>query len=174
MKKNSKIFVTVLLGLFLFGCAFFAFSFIYSSIENISVQSFKSKLDEYNKKEKAFLELEETYKEWKSIADVYGQFKNDYMIKFNDYPAFRNELQSILGQNGIQLQKLSHKYRNILTDIRKVSVDMRVIGAYRNIKKVIFTLENKIEMILFKSIQLNRMDTNRIMGKISLEVYFVK
>lgn len=173
MKKNSVIVFYGLVGLFLVSLAFFVLSFLYSSFENISVMGFKSRLDEYNRKEKEFVKLEATYTEWKNMDKVYAQFKDDYLVKFNDYPNFRNELQSVLMGNAIRLVDMKQKYRNMMTDLRRVTIDLQLVGSYTNLKKFIFEMENKNSMVIFKELQLSKRDAVNIYAKISMEVYFV-
>lgn len=174
MKKNSVIIIYSLVGLFLCSLGFFVISFTYSSLENISVMNFQARIDEYDKKEKKFIKLEENYKEWKKIDKTYAQFKDSYLIKFYDYPDFRNELRSIVSQNGLQLEEMKHKYRNMMDDIRKVSLDLRLLGSYMNLKKFVYEIENNNKMILFKQFQLNKRDTLNVEARISMEVYFVR
>ncbi len=174
MEKKSKIIIYSLVGLLLLGCAFFIFSFAYSSLESISVMGFQSRIDEFNEREKKFLELEGRYKEWQDIEKTYSQFKLDYLIPFNDYPAFRSELETLLMSNHLQVNKVSHKYRNLMDGMRRVNIDLLVVGAYGNIKKFIYEMENKEKMITFREIGMNKKSDNRIMGRIAMEVYFVK
>jgi Tfp pilus assembly protein PilO len=136
--------------------------------------SFQSRIDEYDKKEKKFIELEDNYKEWGKIEKTYAQFKESYLIKFYDYPDFRNELRSILSQNGLQLENMRHKYLNMMDDIRKVSLDLRLMGSYLNLKKFVYEMENKNKMILFKKFQINKRDALNVEAQISMEVYFVR
>ncbi|MCK4762345.1 MAG: hypothetical protein KAW12_09125 [Candidatus Aminicenantes bacterium] len=172
MKKNSKIFVYSLLGLLLASFVFFVFTVAYSFHESISVLGFK--LDAYNRTETKFLELEATHIEWQNIDKTYDQFKNDYLIRFDDYPAFRSEMQAVLSRNALQLEKINHRYRNIMKDIRKVVIDSRIVGAYRNVKKFIFEMENKTEMVLFKKIEMSKLDAANVKVTFSMEVYFVR
>ena len=174
MKKNSVIIIYGLVGLFLCSLGFFIISFTYSSLENISVKSFQSRIDEYDKKEKKFIELEENFNAWKNIDQTYAQFKEDYLMKFYDYPDFRNQLRSTLAQNGLQLEDMKHKYKNMMDDIRKVSLNLHVMGSYMNLKKFVYEIENKKKMILFKQFQLNKRDSLNVEAIISMEVYFVR
>lgn len=163
-----------LAGLFALSCIFFIFTIAYSSIESITVKSLQSRADEYQARAKEFSELEATYKEWKNMDQIYGRFKKDYLIRFDDYPDFRNEMQKIFNQNGLQVMKMNHKYKNLFQDVRRVAIDLQVAGTYRNIKRFIFELENKSEMILFENISLSKYESsNRAQGKINMEVYFV-
>ena len=136
--------------------------------------SFQSRIDEYDKKEKKFIELEENYKAWKNIDKTYAQFKENYLLKFYDYPVFRNELRSTLAQNGLQLEDMKHKYKNMMDDIRKVSLNLRLMGSYMNLKKFVHEIENRNKMILFKQFQLNKRDALYVEAIISMEVYFVR
>lgn len=172
--NRNSIIIYGLIGLFIIAFGFFIFSFTYSSIENISVMSFKPRLDEYNKKEKEFLVLEESYKDWKNVGLTYKQFKEKYMIKFDDYPGFRDELQAMLSRNSLMTQDLKHKYKNIMDDIRRVSIDIKLVGSYMNLKRFIFEIENRPGMILFKDIQFSKKDVSNVSAKISLDVYFVR
>jgi hypothetical protein len=55
-----------------------------------------------------------------------------------------------------------------------------VSGPYENVKRLIYDLENfkdedKIKMVLFKNIKLDKMkNSNQVEGELTMEVYFVK
>ena len=174
MKKNSIIILYSLVGLCLFSLGFFIISFVYSSIENISVMGFTSRIDEYNRREKEFLKLEKDYNDWQNIDEIFAKFKEDYVIKFDDYPDFRNELQSVLARNGLQISDTKHKYRNIMEDIRVISLDFKLRGSYMNVKKFILEMENKNKMVLFKDLYLTKKESINVCARISMEVYFVR
>jgi Tfp pilus assembly protein PilO len=174
MKKNNLIIFYSMVGLFILSLGFFIVSFAYSSIENISVMGFKSRLEEYNKQEEKFLKLEATYKEWQNMDKMFAQFKEKYLIKFNDYPKFRNELQTVISGNGLQNSDMNHKYRNIMRNLRKVSLELKLTGSYVNLKKFIFEIENKDKMVLLKDLQFFKKDAVNVSAKISMEVYFVR
>ncbi len=177
MKKSNTLVLVAygLIGLAAFSCIFFIFAAAYSSIETITVKSLESRSIEYEDKAEDFSTLESLYNEWKNMDQIYSQFKNDYLIKFDDYPNFRNEMQSIFSQNGLQVLKMNHRYKNLFEDIRQVSIDLQVVGNYRDIKRFIFEIENKGQMVFFDNISLSKYEVgDRAMGKISMEVYFVR
>lgn len=174
MKKNSIIILYSLVGLFLFSLGFFIISFVYSSIENISVMGFTSRIDEYNRREKEFLKLEENYNDWQNIDKLFAQFKKEYIIKFDNYPDFRDELQSVLSRNGLQLSDTRHKYKNIMEDLRVIFLDFKLTGSYMNIKKFILEMESKNKMVVFKDLYLTKKDSINVSARISMEVYFVR
>jgi len=177
MKKINPIYAIVygLIGLFLVSTLFLLFSLAYSSLETMSIKGLDAKAREFKAQEKEFLKLEATFNEWHDMEQIFSKFKKDYLIRFDDYPAFRNELQGIFGRNFLQEIKSSHKYRNMFSDIRRVSIDLQIKGAYTDLKKFISEIESKAEMIVFDSLNLVRQESgDRVLAKIIMEVYFVK
>lgn len=177
MKKINPVLAVVygLIGLFLASGLFFIFSLVYSSLETMSIKGLDARAREFKGQEEEFLKLEATYKEWHDMERIFSLFKKDYLIRFDDYPAFRNELQGIFGRNSLQLIKSTHKYRNMFSDIRRVSIDLQVKGTYTDLKKFISEIESKTEMIIFDNLNLTRQESgDRVLAKITMEVYFVK
>ncbi|HLP48945.1 MAG TPA: hypothetical protein VK469_23595 [Candidatus Kapabacteria bacterium] len=176
MSKITKI-IYGLAGLVVFSIGFFLFSFSYTSIETMSAQSAQSRLEETRLKAKG---LEETTKEWLNIENTYSAFKDVYLLKAEMYNRFKQDLEMLTRKNGVGSSRFSYQYKSIFPDIVKIIVFTEVSGSYENIKRFIYDLENfkdqeKIKMVLFKSIKLDKMKNSEMVeGELTMEVYFVK
>lgn len=173
MKKKINYFIIVICVVFILSFLFLITSFAYSSIKSISAQGIKAEILNFKKKENDFRNLEKSFQEWKEIETTYNRFKDEYLIKFEDFSQFRNELQSMLRKNELKPVKMDYQISNFFKDIVKVGINFTVRGNYKNIKRFSFELENKIEMIVLQSINLVRTKTN-IVGQFKMEVYFVR
>ncbi|MCX6582265.1 MAG: hypothetical protein NT166_19000 [Candidatus Aminicenantes bacterium] len=166
-----------LAGLLVFSIVFFLFSFGYTSLESITAQSAQSRLEETRGKAK---ELEGTSKEWLDIENTYAGFKDLYLLKSEIYNRFKQDLETLAGKNGVGSSRFTYQYKSIFPDVVKIIVVCQVSGAYENIKRFIYDLENfkdqeKIKMVLIKKIKLDKMkNSNLVEGELAMEVYFVK
>lgn len=176
MSKIRKI-IYSLAGLLVFSIGFFLFSFGYTSMETITAQSAQSKLEEIRGKAEG---LKETSKEWLEIENTYSSFKDVYLLKSEMYNQFKQDLDMLTRRNGIGSTRTTFQYKSIFPDVVKIIVFTQVSGPYENIKHFIYDLENfkaqeKLKMVLFKKIKLNKMkDNTMVEGELTMEVYFVK
>lgn len=174
MKKN-KITIYVFLGLFFLSLVFIIFSFAYLSIENISAQGLKSKLIEFQEKEKEILVLEKSHNEWQVIDKSYAQFKDNFLIQYANIPGFRDELLSLFRKNYLNYTDFNFqlKYLPDVSDIGRVKINFFLSGSYESIKRFVFEIENKNKIVFIKGLSLNKINSG-IMVKFSMEAYFAK
>lgn len=164
-------------GLLAFSVVFFLFSFGYTSLESITAQSAQSRLEETRVKAK---QLEETSKEWLDIENTYAGFKDLYLMKSDIYNRFKQDLEMLVRKNGVNNSHFTYKYKSIFPDVVKIIVATELSGAYENIKRFIYDLENfkdqeKTKMLLIKKIKLDKMkNSNMVEGELTMEAYFVK
>ncbi len=171
--KKINIIIYAIGAFFALSVLFLVFSFGYSSIEMLSVGGLGNQAKELEKKETQFLELEMSGKEWKNIDQIYSQFKDGHLIKFSEFPEFRNQLETMLRQNSLESLRKSYNIKNLFEGIVQVTIDFNVRGSYANIKRFIHLVEQDPKMVFFKNLNLNKAKTD-IMGKLSMEAYFVK
>jgi Tfp pilus assembly protein PilO len=175
--KTIKIIIYGLAGLLVFSMGFFLFSFGYTSLESMTAQSAQSRLEELRDKAK---ELEETNKEWAEIDQTYSIFKKDHLLNSEIYNRFKQDLQMLARKNRLGIPRLVYKFKSVFSDVVKIIISVEAAGAYENIKRFIYDVENfkmqdKIRMVLFRKVHLNKMkNSNVVEGKLSMEVYFVK
>jgi hypothetical protein len=159
-------------GLLIFSLVFFLFSFAYTSLETISAQNIQSRLTTVQKNAN---KKKTEYEEWMNFEKNYKKFKDNYLMKSEQFDHFKHELQTILRKNGLDSAPLKYSIETIFSDVVKISVRFELNGAYENIKRFIHEMENKKEMILFKKIELNKKKTGQtVEGEFAMEVYFAR
>ena len=173
MNTNKWIIYTIS-GLFILSGFFCMISLAYTSMENVTAKSLQERIDRC-KKEVAQLSKEEaSLSEWRNIKEYFEQFKNDYLIKMEDYSQFRDNLRMTFNKFGLQNKNVNHRYRGIF-NYMKVDVSFTVKGTYPQIKRFIHEILNRKEMIVIKRIKLTKdKRTAVISGNFDLEVYLVK
>lgn len=152
---------------------FLLFSWGYSSVEGISSQNLHSEFQELKSKEKDFYKLEGLLKEWEEIGKFYSRFKQDFLMKFDEFPNFRNDLEKIFKENNLDSSQLNFKIQNLRDNILRVSIVFGLSGTYKNIKKFFFDIENNPHLIFLNDAKLSK-SKSEITGKFSMEVYFVR
>ena len=172
MKKINNL-TYILTGIFCISLLFFLFSLTYYSIEKISINKFKSRSEDIKNREAKFLKLGESLKEWEKIDDTYSKFEKKYLIKFSEFSDFKNELKIFFRNNNLNSFRFEYKIKSLFNGKVKISMDFDLIGSYENLKKFIFEIAKKEEMVFFKNIQLKKIKSN-IMGNFSMEGYFVR
>jgi hypothetical protein len=173
MNTNKWIIYTIS-GLFILSGLFCFISLAYTSMENITAKGLQERIDKC-KKDLAQLSKEEaSLSDWRNISKYFDQFKNDYLMKMEEYSQFRDNLRMTFNKFGLQNKSVSHSYKDVY-DYMKVKVTFSVQGTYPQIKRFIHEILNRKEMILIQRIQLKK-DTNKavISGNFDLEVYLVK
>lgn len=175
--KTINIIIYGLAGLLVLSVVFFLFSFGYTSLESMTAQSTQSRLEELQDKAKG---LEETSKEWTEIDLTYSSFKQDHLLDSEIYNRFKQDLQMLARKNRLGIPRLGYKFKSVFADVVKIIINIEAAGAYENIKRFIYDVENfkvqdKVRMVLFRKIHLNKMkNSNVVEGELSMEVYFVK
>ena len=171
--KKINVIIYAVGSFFVLSVLFLLFSLVYSSIEKMSVQKLGPQAENLEVKEKAFAELELSGKEWKNIGQIYASFKDSHLMKFSEFPEFRSHLETMLRQNALQSLRKGYKIKNLFEGIVQVTIDFGVRGSYANIKRFIHLVEQDPKMVFFKNLNLNKAK-NDILGKLTLEAYFVK
>ena len=171
--KRIRIISYALAGLFLVSLIAVIFSFSLTSVKKMSAQNIESRIEELQTQQDKLLETEKMFKEWNQIETIFQDFKNEYLIPYQDFPAFRRELQTLFSRNGLQASTFSYQPKDTLNNLVRLAISFKLTGAYRNLKKFIIDIENKKEMILFERIKLSKGDVD-ITARFNLEVYFVK
>jgi Tfp pilus assembly protein PilO len=150
-------------------------SLFYTSFERISYKGFKTTMAEYEEEEREILKIVAYQERWQNIDKEFDQFKDEYLLKIDEFSQFRNRLKSIIMNNRLANKDISHKYRNIFNDIIKVDLGFTVTGAYPNIKKFIHEIIGDKKLILLRRIELTRSKHGmEITGKFAMEVYLVR
>lgn len=173
MNTNKWIIYTIS-GLFILSGFFCIISLTYTSMENLTAKDLQDRIDRC-KKELAQLSKEEaSLSDWRNISKYFDQFKNDYLMKIEEFSQFRDNLRITFNKYGLQNNHVSHSYRDVY-DYMKVKVSFNVKGTYPQIKRFIHDILSRKEMIVIKQIKLNKDKKSAIIfGNFNLEVYLVK
>lgn len=170
--KWIKIIIYALSVLLMLSAAFFLFSFAYTSIETISAKNIQAELI---KKQDEAKELSLEHGEWMNVEEEYKGFKDNYLMKSERYTGFKQELQTTFRKYGLRSGPLKYKINNFFFDVTQITISGRLTGTYDNIKRFVFEIESKKEMVLFKKIRLSKKKIDLpIEGEFAMEVYFVK
>lgn len=175
--KTINIIIYGLAGLLVLSVVFFLFSFGYTSLESMAAQSTQSQLEQLQEKTR---KLEETNKEWTEIDQTYSNFKQDHLLDSEIFNRFKQDLQMMARKNGLGIPRMGYVFKSVFADVVKIIINIEAAGAYENIKRFIYDVENfkvqdKVRMVLFRKIHLNKMkNSNVVEGELSVEVYFVK
>jgi Tfp pilus assembly protein PilO len=94
-------------------------------------------------------------------------------MQYDKFSEFRSELESIFRQNALKSLRKNYKIKNLFDGIVRISLDFKVSGSYREIKRFIFNIEKNNKMVFFKELALSKTKSG-ILGNFSLEAYFVR
>lgn len=170
--KAIKIIIYGLGGFLLAGIAFFLFSFAYTSLESMSAQNVQSRLEELRRQVK---QQSQAYEQWINVEKEYDQFKSDYMMKADQFDAFKHQLQNAFRKNGLKFSRLDYSFKSKFSDVVTIFVGSEFSGTYENIKRFLFEMESKDKLVLLKRIELNKSSQgNLVEGELAMEVYFGK
>ena len=161
-------------GLFMVSGFFCIISLMYTSMENVTAKGLQDSIASC-KKELAQLSKEEaSLSDWRNISKYFDQFKNDYLMKMEDYSQFRDNLRITFNKYGLQNRLVEHSYKKVF-GYRRVNMSFSVEGTYPQIKRFIHDLLNRKELIVIKQIKLSKSKRSAsISGNFKLEVYLVK
>lgn len=172
MRKN-EILVYIFLALFLLSTLFLVISLGYTSLEKISAQSLDDRMQELQNKEVEFSKLEQKGEEWQNIDQTYEQFKTDFLLQYEKFSDFRNQLESIFQTNMLTSERKNYRINNLPGGIVRVTLDFNLTGSYRDIKKFLYTIEEDQRMVFLKNVSLTK-TKNGVIGNFAMEAYFVR
>lgn len=169
-----KWFIYTICGLFLLSGVFCIILLFYTSIENVSAKSLEEKITECKKQVEQLSKEAATLSDWNNINEYFDQFKDEYLMKMEEFSKFRDELRMTFNKYGLMNKRVEHSYKGVF-DYIKVGVSFSVEGTYPNIKRFIHEMLNRKEMILIKRIKLKKdQQKGVIAGNFNMEVYLVK
>jgi len=173
MNKNNWI-VYAICGLFIISCFFCIISLTYTSMENVTAKGLEDRINTCQKELVELSKEEAALGQWRDIGKYFNQFKNDYLMKIEDFSQFRDNLRITFSRFGLQNKSVSHSYTDV-ADYIKTKVTFGIEGTYPQIKRFIHDILNRKEMIIIKRIKLIKdKQTIIISGNFQLEVYLVK
>ena len=173
MNTNKWIIYTIS-GLFILSGFFCIISLAYTSIENVTAKDLQDRIDSCTKELAQLSKEEASLSDWRNISKYFDQFKNDYLMKMEEYSQFRDNLRITFNKYGLQNKVVDHSYKHVF-GYRKVTISFTVEGTYPQIKRFVHDILNRKEMIVIKQIKLSKgRRTASISGNFKLEVYLVK
>jgi Tfp pilus assembly protein PilO len=174
MEKN-RIIIYALAGLLVLSLGFCLVSLLYSSIENISSQNLSGQWKAYEEKGNEALKIEEYHKKWRNIDKEFDRFKSEYLMNFDEYSKFWNELTLIINKYRLRNQPFQPKYKTLFKELYIVEMNFTVNGDYPSIKQFIHEILGQKKIILLKQVKLS-MDKlgEDVAASFLMEVYLVK
>ncbi len=176
-KNITKIIVYAVSGLFAVCLVFFVVAAIYSSVDRMSGGNIKERLAEYETIIQNATTRETSRSQWRNIDDIFKKFKNDYLLKMDDYSQLRTELQVILNKNRLRLigrKGMRHEYSSTFPDIIRVTITFSAAGIYPDFKRFIHEITTQTypkKMVLFRNIQISKKEQGEIIGDFAMETY---
>jgi len=172
--KTSKYIIYALTGLLALSIILCVSLVAYSSFELASSGSLKTQLDDYKKKAEESSKYESYYQRWKSIEKEFAFFKDEYLMKMEDFSLFRDQVISLIQKNRLKEDGISYRYKIFSKDITKVEVTSKVIGTYSDIKQLLYDFVTQRKIILVQRVEIEKDKREEfIIGKFLLEVYLV-
>lgn len=171
---TNKIIIYTVCGLFVLGAVFCFFSYVYASIESVSVGNLNEKFEEYEAEKQKAMEIEKTYHNWMNIEKIIGKFNREYFFTMDEFGKFRQKLQMTLGKNRLAMTKaVSHTFRHNRYYIR-AEMKFNAQGKYQDIKRFIIEIKNLKKIVVIKRVSFNRKSASQISVQFNLEVYIVR
>jgi len=173
MKKND-IFSYLLTLMFFISMSIFLFSTLYSPLKEESLNDLNLKKSDYEDLKKEVSRIKNDYKSWLNIKDEYKKGKSEYIMKFKDLSKLRTDLKSSFYRLGLKENGFKIEYRKIMKgEFRKAVINFQLSGSYKNIKKLIFELNNLKKFLLLQKVRLKKKEKGQLTVIFYLGVYLV-
>lgn len=160
--------------LFITSLIFLLFSFIYSSLKTSALQDLEEEKQLFEVSEKRFAAIRKDMKDWENVEKEYLEFKDDLIIRFEDFSKFRKNLELLISRNSLSKSNFRVEYKNALKDeFIKVKIYMKLEGNYRSFKKFIYEVKKIKKIIYFRSVKMSGSES-KVRGDLKMEVYLVR
>lgn len=170
--RTSKLALQLVVGFFLLSLALGLLVLGSGALQSLSRQSHLLRLRQLQDKEKEFLDLSRSHREWLAAAREYAEFKR-FCLNASDFAQFRQNLNSLLAGNRLDTQTLSFQNASLSAELNKITLQISLFGDYVHIKKFIYDMESAGRLTYFSQVQLSA-TARALSGKFSLEVYFAR
>ncbi len=172
--KKQEILSNFLSILFVLSAIFLFFSFIYSSVKTSSLKDLTEEKELFEKSEKEFVLLKNNMKDWENVEREYIGFKDNLVLRFEDFSNFRKNLEMLIRQNSLLKKKFGLEYKKALNnEFIKVKIVMKLGGTYENLKKFIYDIRKIEKIVYFRTIKISGASPG-LTGDFSMEVYLVR
>jgi Tfp pilus assembly protein PilO len=172
--NTNKWIIYSISGLFILSGFFCIISLVYTSMENVTAKGLQERIDNCQKELAQLSKEEASLSDWRNIGKYFDQFKNDYLMKMEEYSHFRDNLRITFNKYGLKNRMVEHSYKKVF-GYRRVNMSFSVEGTYPQIKRFIHDILNRKQMIVIKQIKLSKSKRSAsISGNFRLEVYLVK
>ena len=163
-----------MLMLFAVSLVLLSISFIYSSVKTSSLEDLTEEKQIHEISEKKFATLRNNMKDWDNIEKEYLEFKNNMVLKFEDFSNFRKNLELLINRNSISKKNFRIEYKKALkNEYIKVKISMKLAGNYESFKKLIYEISRIDKIVYFRSVKMTGSGSD-IRGDFKLEVYLVR
>ncbi len=168
--KKYKIAITGLLVLFALSAAGCLFSFAYRSIQELSRQTRLGRQAAFKLQEKEFQKRNDEHRDWQNLPDELRKFRREYIINMDDFAVLRRDLNACLASNQLKVRNISSQFGGSKGKTRKVTISFALEGAYRDLKKFIYDMEQKPKLHFFERIEMNS-SAELVRAKFIMEAY---
>ncbi|MEN8221846.1 MAG: type 4a pilus biogenesis protein PilO [Acidobacteriota bacterium] len=172
--KKKVLFSNFIFILFVVSISFLLFSLIYSSAKKSSLKDLTEEKELFEKSEKEFTTLRSSMKDWDNVEREYLEFKDNLVLRFEDFSKFRKNLELAIRKNSLSKNKFGLEYKRVLgNEFIKVRINMKLKGAYGNLKRFIYDIRKIEKIVYFRSIRMSGSGSG-LMGDFKMEVYLVR
>lgn len=172
--KSKNYAVKLILALFAFSTLFLLFSLVYSSVKTSSLKDLTEERELFEKSQEDFMILQNNMKDWDNVENEYLQFKDNLMLRFEDFSKFRSNLELIFRRHNLMKKKFSLGYKQAMNnEFIKVKIQMKLKGRYENLKQFIYDIRKMEKTVYFKFIRITGKDSD-LTGDFNMEVYLVR
>ncbi|MCK4889226.1 MAG: type 4a pilus biogenesis protein PilO [Candidatus Aminicenantes bacterium] len=172
--RKEVIISNFMLMLFAISLILLSISFIYSSVKTSSLEDLTEEKQIHEISEKKFATLRNNMKDWDNIEKEYLEFKNNMVLKFEDFSNFRKNLELLINRNSISKKNFRIEYKKALkNEYIKVKISMKLAGNYESFKKLIYEISRIDKIVYFRSVKMTGSGSD-IRGDFKLEVYLVR
>lgn len=170
--KKQKIIVYSCLILFTLASLFFLSTSIFVTGKRIYWNRAQKKGEEWQSRREELLDLKKKSREWQSVETEYAQFRKEYVLPKTDFAAFRQDIESLIQNNGLTKISLTFGQKaktQIKTEMLRFRLELT--GDYNQLKKFIYDLEGLSTIIFCKQLNLRNQD-GMIFANLEMETHF--
>ncbi len=172
--KKEVIISNLMLMLFAISLVLLLVSFIYSSVKTTSLKDLTEEKQLHEISEKKFMTLKNKMKDWENVEKEYLEFKDNMVLKFEDFSNFRKNLELLINRNSISKKSFRIEYKKALkNEYIKVNITMKLTGNYESLKKLLYEIGKIGKIVFFRSVKMTGSGSD-IMGNFKMEVYLVR
>lgn len=110
---------------------------------------------------------------WRSVPDGLKAFRARAIPGFDQFPAFRSDLQRRISESGLKSLRLTYRMRPVERNMQRVTLEFSLSGPYAAIKRFMHGVENRPGMVYLQSARLRRVESE-VVAVFVMEAYFAR